>query len=61
MKGHIRGFGSIPAKAQIGKTKWNTSLFPTKEGTYLLPVKLNVRNEEGIDTDDVVTVRLLLP
>ena len=60
MKGHIRGFGSIRVKAQIGKTKWNTSIFPTKEGTYVLPVKANVRQKEEIDAGDVVVVRLKL-
>jgi len=61
MKGQIRGFGSIRVKAQIGKTGWNTSIFPTKEGTYLLPVKANVRQKEGIETGDSVAVRLTLP
>lgn len=61
MKGQIRGFGSIRVRAQIGKTEWNTSIFPTKEGTYLLPVKVTVRKKEGIDTDDAVVVRLELP
>jgi len=61
MKGEIRGFGSIRVKAQIGKTEWKTSIFPTKEGTYLLPVKATVRQKEGISTDDVVVVQLKLP
>jgi len=58
MKGHIRGFGSIRVGAQIGKTEWNTSIFPTKEGTYLLPVKAKVRKKERIDAEDVIVVRL---
>ena len=61
MKDQIRGFGSIPVKAQIGKTEWKTSIFPTKEGTYLLPVKAIVRNKEGINIGDVLVVQLKLP
>ncbi|MGB2867852.1 MAG: DUF1905 domain-containing protein [Bacteroidota bacterium] len=60
MKGQIRGFGSIRVKARIGDSEWRTSIFPTKTGTYLLPVKASVRHKEGIDTGDVVVVRLEL-
>jgi hypothetical protein len=60
MKGQTSGFGSIRVKARIGKTEWSTSIFPTKEGTYVLPVKANVRQKEGLDTGDVVVVRLEL-
>ena len=61
MKSQIRGFGSIRVKAQIGKTEWNTSIFPTKEGTYVLPVKAVVRQREGIEAGDSIVIRLRLP
>ncbi len=61
MKGQVRGFGSIRVKARIRKSEWSTSIFPTKEGTYLLPVKASVRHNEGIVDGDVVVVRLELP
>lgn len=51
------GWGMIPVEAQIGKTKWATSLFP-KDGRYLVPVKTRVRKAEGIEVDDTVTVGL---
>ena len=60
MKGQPRGFGSIRAKARIGKTEWRTSIFPTKEGNYILPVKASVRHNEGIDSGDLVVVQLEL-
>ena len=60
MKGQLRGFGSIRVKARIGKTEWSTSIFPTKEGMYLLPVKTSVRHKEGIDDGDLVVVRFEL-
>lgn len=54
-----RGFGSVKVKARIGKTAWETSIFPdSKSGTFLLPVKAKVRREEGIDAGDSVSVSL---
>jgi len=51
------GWGMIPASAVVGATRWTTSLFP-KDGGYILPVKAWVREAEGIEVGDVVTVRL---
>lgn len=50
-----RGWGSLPVAVKIGKTEWNTSIFPDKKsGTYLLPLKAAVRRAEGIDDGDSV-------
>jgi len=49
------GFGSIPVEATIGKTSWLTSIFPTKDGPYVLPLKAAVRRKEDIDDDDTVS------
>lgn len=44
-----RGWGSIRVSVTIGKTVWDTSIFPDKaSGTYLLPLKAEVREAEGI-------------
>jgi hypothetical protein len=51
------GWGMIPVTAQIGGTRWTTSLFP-KDGRYIVPLKDVVRRAEGLDVGDVVTVRL---
>ena len=51
------GWGMIPVEARIGSTRWTTSLFP-KNGGYVVPLKDLVRNVEGIDVGDRVTVRL---
>ena len=51
------GWGMIPVEAHIGSTRWTTSLFP-KNGGYVVPLKDLVRNAEGIDVGDTVTVRL---
>lgn len=51
-----RGFGAIPVNVIVGKTKWKTSIFPDRDGSYLLPVKKEVRNKEGIKAGE--TIRL---
>jgi hypothetical protein len=56
-----RGFGSIPVAVTIGKTTWKTSIFPDKtSGTYLLPVKADVRKKESIQAGDKVGITLVL-
>jgi hypothetical protein len=47
----------IPVHARIGKTGWQTSLFP-KDGRYIVPIKASVRKAENLEVDDKVTVRL---
>lgn len=51
------GWGMIPVSARIGKTEWETSLFP-KDGRYIVPIKASVRKKENLDLDDEVSVRL---
>ncbi len=48
------GFQFIRVKAKVGKTSWNTTLFPTKDGPYLLAIKADVRHKEGIAEGDAV-------
>lgn len=50
-----RGFGAIRVAVTLGKTKWETSIFPDKKSdTYLLPLKAKVRYAEGIFDGDTV-------
>ena len=51
------GWGVIPVTVQIGKTTWQTSLFP-KDGTYLVPLRADIRKAEKLDEGDTVTLRL---
>lgn len=51
------GWGMIPVQAQIGKTRWKTSLFP-KDGSYLVPIKVNVQRAENLHEGDSVTIVL---
>lgn len=53
-----RGFGAVKVRVTVGATTWATSVFPQKEGTYVLPVKKSVRTAEGLDDGDLVTVEL---
>lgn len=54
------GFNSIKIRAKIGKTSWNTSLFPSKEGPYLLAVKADVRKKEDVSDGDTVRIECTL-
>ena len=51
------GWGVIPVHVRIGKTEWQTSLFP-KDGRYLVPIKASVRKAENLEKGDKVTIRL---
>lgn len=53
-----RGFGSIPVKVTVGMTTWQTSVFPEKGGTYLLPIKKDVRQKEGIAAGNTIKISL---
>ena len=51
------GWGMIPVTGRVGRTRFTTSLWP-KDGGYVVPLKDAVRLAEGLELDDVVTVRL---
>ena len=53
-----RGFGAIPVIATVGKTTWKTSIFPDKDGAYLLPLKKEVRKKENLKIGDTIRVVL---
>jgi hypothetical protein len=52
------GWGSLPVEVKIGKTSWKTSIFWEKKGTYLLPIKKEVRKIENLTNGS--TVKLIL-
>jgi hypothetical protein len=51
------GWGVIPVHVRIGKTEFQTSLFP-KDDLYIVPIKASVRNAENLEEGDNVTIRL---
>ena len=53
-----RGWGSVPIKVIIGKSIWNTSMFWEKSGTYLLPIKKEIRKNENISNGSNVSIKI---
>ena len=54
------GFGSVRVEVTVDDVTWRTSVFPQKNGGYLLPVKADVRRRANIAADDEVTAKLEL-
>ena len=53
------GWGSIPVSVTVGSTTWKTSIFPDKKsGSYLLPMKADVRKKENICAGDTISISL---
>lgn len=53
-----RGFGSVKVEATVRGFTWRTSVFPSKNGAYFLPVKVDVLRNTGIAAGDQVTVEI---
>lgn len=51
------GWGSLPVNVSVGNSTWKTSIFPDK-GTYLLPIKSQIRKAENIKEDDELNIKL---
>jgi hypothetical protein len=51
------GWGVIPVRVRIGKTEFQTSLFP-KDDRYIVPIKAGVRKAEHLEEGDNVTIQL---
>jgi hypothetical protein len=60
LSGPRRGFGSLRVAASIGEVCWRTSVFPDKSGSFVLPVKAEVRRRTGLSVGDMATVRIEL-
>lgn len=57
--GWHRPFGSLPVRATLGRSSWTTSLFSDRHtGSYLLPIKAEVRAREDIQAGQHVTVTI---
>jgi len=50
-------WGQVPVIVRIGSTEFTTALFP-KDGHYLIPLKVVVRKEAGIEPDQLLDVGL---
>ena len=58
--GKRRGFGSVKVTVTCGTSRWQTSLFPNKDGSWFLPIKKPVRVAEDLMDGDEVEVDLEL-
>lgn len=54
------GFGFIPVQAKLGKSVWDTALFPSKEKRYLMAIKRSIGRVEGTNEGDLIDVQLTL-
>lgn len=54
-----RGWDSLRVKVTVGKSTWETSIFPDKKSKgYLLPLKADIRKKEKIIADKEITLLL---
>ena len=55
------GFGSVRVEVSIGSSTWRTSIFPSKEhASFVLPIKKQVRQAQGLSVGDTCSVHLAL-
>lgn len=59
MKKVTYGWGMIPVAGRVGRTDFTTSLWP-RQGSYYVPLKDAVRQAEGFQLGDTVTVELTI-
>ncbi len=53
------GWGMVKVRATIGETSVDTSIFPDKKsGSYLLPLKADVRKAARLAVGDTIRIRL---
>lgn len=56
--GRRSGFGSIKVTVTVGSSIWKTSVFPTKDKNWFLPVKKQVRKAEDLAEGEPVELKL---
>ncbi|HOY70321.1 MAG TPA: DUF1905 domain-containing protein [Methylotenera sp.] len=59
LRGQRRGWDMVRVTVTIGKTSWETSIFPyAKTNAYILPIKAEVRKKEKISAGDSLHISL---
>lgn len=54
-KSEEEGWGRLKATAKVGNSEWKTAVwYDTKQQTYLLPIKAEIRKKEKIVIDDTI-------
>lgn len=58
-KSFEEGWGRLKVTAKVGNTEWKTAIwFDTKSGTYLLPIKADIRKKEKLQIDQSLDITL---
>jgi hypothetical protein len=53
------GWGRMKATAKIGDTEWRTAIwFDTKAGTYLMPIKAEIRKKEHVEPGKEIAITI---
>jgi hypothetical protein len=60
LEGMGRGFGALKVTARSGDTRWQTSVFPSREEGWMLPIKAAVRKAEELFEGQEVELALEL-
>ena len=61
LKSEEEGWGRLKTVAKIGTTEWKTAIwFDSKNETYLLPLKAEVRKKENIEVGTKIEVSIWL-
>lgn len=51
------GWGRMKVTAKIGSSEWQTAIwFDTKQDTYLLPLKAQIRKKENVELNEEVNI-----
>ncbi|OCC23642.1 hypothetical protein MB02_10775 [Croceicoccus estronivorus] len=58
--GKTRGFGAVKVSVRIGSSCWDTSVFPSADNTWILPVKAAIRRAENLTEGSYADVELVL-
>jgi hypothetical protein len=54
-----RGWNSLRVSVEVGKSRWQTSIFyDRKQGGYLLPIKSAIRTKEKLLAGKKIAVRI---
>lgn len=61
MKWQEEGWGRMKTKSKIRETSWHTAIwYDTKLGTYILPLKVDIRKKEKIKIGDIFEIEIIL-
>ncbi len=59
LKWQEEGWGRLKALAKAGQSEWETAIwFDSKQNTYLLPLKADIRKKEHLKTGDTQRIEI---